>query len=257
MGNSQILSLLKGKITGIVIFGFFVAALSFLAIVAKEKNFKVTTDYLIVQNQTQNEDFYTLSKSAEYTGRILNEGVYSEIFIEEIINTGKVNKEFLPFDKKERMKEWSKTVNVNRNSELGILSVEVFDDSQKQALEISGAIGDVLIAKNSLFLGEGQNISIKVLSGPITEKNPTLENVFATMIGGFVLGVMIGMLWTIYHENERRNKIFSHSPVNSDYAQRHLEETSPMASEEKNINRMEAGGNFMSDKEYLESFIMK
>lgn len=238
MSNNNISALIRGKITGIIILGLFVAALSFLALVAKEKNFKVTTDYLIVQNQTQNEDFYTLSKSAEYTGRILNEGIYSELFIDEVIKTEKVNAEFLPFDKKEKMKEWGKTVQVNRNPELGILSIEVFNDSQKQSLAISNAIGDVLMNKNNLFLGEGQNIGVKILSGPIVEKNPTFENISATMAGGFVLGIMLGILWVVYKENKRRKYVFAPSkmPVNFGVA-----------------NKMETGGSFLSEEEYLES----
>lgn len=213
MSNNYILSVVKEKMAGIIIFGIFVAALSFLFLVTKEKSFKVATDYLIVQNQTQNQDFYTLSKSAEYTGRILNEGMYSELFINEVIATGKVNSEFLPFDKKQRMKEWGKTVQINRNPDLGILSVEVFDNNQKQALAISNAIGDVLISKNNLFLGEGQNISVKILSGPIFEKNPTIENIFAVMAGGFVLGVMLGSLWAMQRESKRRKRLFANTGI--------------------------------------------
>jgi capsular polysaccharide biosynthesis protein len=240
MNNGGILPLIRGKITGIIIFGFFVAALSFLALVAKEKNFKVTTDFLIVQNQTQNEDFYTLSKSAEYTGRILNEGIYSELFIDEVIKSGKVNAEFLPFDKKEKMKQWSKNVQVNRNPDLGILSVEVFDNNQKQSLAISDAIGDVLMNKNNLFLGEGQNIGVKVLSGPIAEKNPTFTNILATMAGGFVLGIMLGILYVVYNEDKRRKNIFAPARMQTNYG----------TMNSGAMNRMEAGGNSLSEEEY-------
>ena len=126
MQFNQILPLIRLKLAGIIMFGLLVAAFSFLALVVKEKNFKVNTAYLIVQNQGLNEDYYTLSKSAEYVGKVLGEGIYSELFIDEVLKTGKVNPEFLPFDKKEKMKEWGKNVEVRRNPDLGIMSIEVF-----------------------------------------------------------------------------------------------------------------------------------
>jgi capsular polysaccharide biosynthesis protein len=238
MQTNQILSLIKRKTTGIVLFGVFVAALSFLILVIKEKNFKVSTDYLIVQNQTGNQDFYTLSKSAEYIGKVLNEGAYSELFINEITKTGKVNAEFLPFDKKEKMKEWSKIVNVSRNADLGIISINVFDNNQNQALAISNAISDVLITKNSLFLGDGQNINVRVLSGPVMEKNPTIANIFATAISGFILGILLGALWIVLREDRRKKEIFSQPKKSLNFGAQ---------------NRMETAGNFMSEDEYRES----
>ena len=128
MQSNQILTLIKKKTGSILLFGVLVAAVSFSALIFKEKNFKVSTDYLITQNQTGSQDFYTLSKSAQYVGKILNEGIYSELFINEVTKTGKVNPEFLPFDKKAELTQWGNTVQVNLNPDLGILSVQVFDN---------------------------------------------------------------------------------------------------------------------------------
>lgn len=238
MQTNQIMALIKRKTTGIILFGIFVAALSFLVLVVKEKNFRVSTDYLIVQNQTGNQDFYTLSKSAEYVGKVLNEGIYSELFANEIAKTGKINAEFLPFDKKEKLKEWSKMIGVSRNPDLGIISVAVFDNDQKQALSISEAVSEVLNTKNSMFLGEGQNINIKILSGPIIEKNPTIANISATAIGGFILGIMISALWIVLKESKRKRKIFSQPKISGNPSTQ---------------DRMEQAGNFLSEDEYRES----
>jgi capsular polysaccharide biosynthesis protein len=194
----NLLAKMKEKTAFMALSGLLLAALSFLFLVITEKNYKVSTDYLIVQNQSGSQDFYTLSKSAEYIGKVLNEGVYSELFIDEVVKTGKVNAEFLPFDKKDKLKQWSKIVKVNRNAELGILSIEVFDNDKRQAANISDAIADVLTNKNNLFRGEGQNINVKVLSGPVTEKNPSITNIAAAMIGGFVLGFLLSAMSVYY-----------------------------------------------------------
>lgn len=244
MQNNQILALIKKKIGGIILFAVFLAALSFFALVIKEKNFKVETDYLIVQNQTSSQDFYTLSKSAQYIGKVLNEGIYSEVFIGEVVRTGKVNAEFLPFDKKEKLKDWGNAVEVSLNPDLGIITVQVFDNNQKQALAIAQAIAEVLTTKSSLFYGEGQNIDIKVLSGPVLEKNPSIGNIAAVSIGGFVLGVMLSVLWTISREDRRKKEMFSRG------AQAMNLNVQARASMQ---DRMELAGNFMSEEEYQES----
>lgn len=195
----NLLAKMKEKTAFMALSGLLLAALSFLFLVITEKSYKVSTDYLIVQNQSGSQDFYTLSKSAEYIGKVLNEGVYSELFVDEVVKTGKVNKEFLPFDKKEKLKQWSKIVKVNRNAELGILSIEVFDNDKRQAANISDAIADVLTNKNNLFRGEGQNINVKVLSGQVIEKNPSITNIAAAMIGGFILGFLLSAM-KVYYE---------------------------------------------------------
>lgn len=215
MQNNQILALIRKKAWSIILFGVLVASLSFLALVVKEKSFKVSTDYLIVQNQTGNQDFYTLSKSAEYIGKILKEGVSSEIFINEVTKTGKVNAEFLPFDKKEKLKQWGKTVQVGLNPDLGIISVQVFEDNQRQAQAIADATAQVLTTQNAIFRGDGQNIDIKVLSGPVVEKNPSLGNIAAVSIAGFVLGAMLSSLWFVYKNEKRKDAVFTHPMAKS------------------------------------------
>ncbi|NTW27511.1 MAG: hypothetical protein HGA36_04260 [Candidatus Moranbacteria bacterium] len=243
MQNNQILAPIKKKFATIMLIGLLTAALSFFILVVKEKNFKVSTDYLIVQNQTTSQDFYTLSKSAEYIGKILNEGVYSEIFIGEVVKTGKVSPEFLPFDKKEKLKTWSNAVSVGLNPDLGIINVQVFDNDQKKALAISDAIAEVLSTKSNLFYGAGQNIDVKVLSGPVLEKNPSLMNIIAVSVGGFALGIMLSALWVISRDDRKRKDLFSHS-ANSVRA--------GMQAKPSPQIQMETAGNFMSDEDYLE-----
>ena len=186
--------------------GFLAASLSFLFLVASEKNFKTNTDFLIIQNQTESQDFYSLFKSAEYVRDILSESVYSELFINEVIKTEKVNSEFLPFDKRKRMKEWNKIVKVKSGSQPGIISVEVLGNSQKEVFNISESIIEVMITKNQIFRGEG-NLEVKVLSGPIIEKNPGMGDIVMAVIGGFALGFLISLIG-IYYKEERDAELY-------------------------------------------------
>jgi len=185
----------------IILIGVLVAALSFVILVVKEKKYKVSTDFLIVRNQTGNQDYYSLTKSAEYLGKVLGESIYSELFIGEVIKTGKVGEEFLSFDKGARVRDWNKIISVKRGPELGIFSVEVTGDNQKNTIRISQAIADVLVNSNKIFLGENQNVEIKVLTGPITENNPELETIALVLVGGMILGVLFGFIW-VFFRNE-------------------------------------------------------
>jgi len=207
--NNKIVFLVKEKLGAIILMGVLAASLSFLTLVASQKNFKAGTDFLIIQNQTESQDFYSLFKSAEYVRDVLSESVYSELFINEVIKTEKVNGEFLPFDKRKRLKEWNKIVKVKSGSQPGIISVEVLGNNRKEVLNISESIIEVMITKNQIFRGEG-NLEVKVLSGPIIEKNPGLNDIIMIVIGGFALGFLISLI-SIYYKEERDSRLYRSS----------------------------------------------
>ena len=178
--------------------GLLFAALSFVGFLALEKNFKSEIKFLIVQEQAGSQDYYSLSKSAEYLGKIMGEAIHSELFIQEVLKSEKVNDEFLPFDKKERMKEWAKMVKVSKNYQLGTIETTIYSDGSKEIQGLSEAIIEVLTQKNSLFRSGSQGIEVRVLSGPIIEKNPTIANIALIMLAGFLLGVLVSILWVYY-----------------------------------------------------------
>ena len=191
------MALNRQKIGMIILVGFLVAALAFLFSVAGKKSFRANTDLLAIQKNEEAKDFYTLFKSTEFLGNVMSEAVYSELFIDELIATGKVSQQFLPTNKKERLEEWRKLVAVIPNPQNGIIKVKVFSDSQKEVVALSEGIIQVISAKNDLFLGEA-NLEMKVLSGPIYEKNPSIAEVIMAIIGGFLVGIFVSGIWTYY-----------------------------------------------------------
>ncbi|MDP3957132.1 MAG: hypothetical protein Q8Q10_01350 [bacterium] len=165
-------------------------------------------DFLVVQTNVGNQDFYTQFKSSEYLGKILSEAIYSERFINAVVETGKVNTEFLPFDKKDRLKTWSEMVFVKNNLELGIISVTVKSDRERDAARIMDGITLVLTQQNSLFRGgDEKSVDIRILSGPILERNPTKSEIFKVVLGGFFAGFFLTGVWLIVrNENFLKNK---------------------------------------------------
>lgn len=205
--------ILKQKAGIIILGGVLVGSLSFAFLAVSQKNFKVTTQFLIVQDQkTGPQDFFSLSKSVEYNGKVMGEAVYSELFIDELVKTEKVNAEFLPFNKKDRLKEWSKMVNVGRDSQLGLITITIFNNKKNEALGISEGIIQVLAQKSYLFRGSGQDIDFRVISGPILEENPSIEQLLMAILGGLIFGMFITLIWNYYRKADE-NLVFSNMTV--------------------------------------------
>ena len=81
---------------------------------------------------------------------------------------------------------------VQKNLELGVLSVTVKYDNDRDAARVMSSISEVLIEKNSLFRsGDEKSVEIRVLSGPILETTPTLKKILLVLGGGFLSGILL------------------------------------------------------------------
>ncbi len=216
MGNQNIFALLRSKFGALVIVGLLFGALSFFGLMVTEKPFQTKMDFLVVQSNANNQDFYTLFKSSEYLGKILSEAVYSDRFIDALVETGKVNKEFLPFDKQERLATWSKMVTVNKNLELGIISVTVSGDRERDVARIMDGIAQVLTERNSLFRsGDEKSVEIRILSGPILEQSPNVAKILKVVLLAFVAGFLLSAFFVIAREESRATIVRgTHVPFN-------------------------------------------
>lgn len=220
MGNQNIFALLRSKFGTLVIAGLLFGALSFFGLMVTEKPFQTKMDFLVVQSNANNQDFYTLFKSSEYLGKILSEAVYSDRFIDALVETGKVNKEFLPFDKQERLATWSKMVTVNKNLELGIISVTVSGDRERDVARIMDGIAQVLTERNSLFRsGDEKSVEIRILSGPILEQSPNVAKILKVVLLAFVAGFLLSAFFVIAKEESRATIVRgTHVPFNDPMA---------------------------------------
>lgn len=196
MPTTNILALLWEKKGSIFLFGVFIAAAVFFTETAVSPRYAVRTDFMVVQS-SGSQDFYTLFKSSEYLSKVLSESLYSERFINAVIETGKVSAQgFLPTNKKERLASWRKMVAVEKNIELGMLAVTVKSDTEKEAAKTMEAISEVLINKNQEFRGGDEKaVEIRVLSGPISDRNPNPKELIALALMGFVAGAFVRSAW--------------------------------------------------------------
>jgi capsular polysaccharide biosynthesis protein len=180
----------------LILSGLSGMALAFLLLVFFSRDFTVQTDYLVIQQSADKQDFYTLSKSVEYSGNILKAAIASDLFFSEAANTNYFDVSAFPSDERERLKLWRKSIKVSQKSCAGILEVTVKRPSQTEAKGIARAIASVLIEKNELFRsGTKDSLSIKVISGPIVEQNPTVKTLAFGLAAGAVLGTSLMLLY--------------------------------------------------------------
>ena len=221
MTTEKMLKLAKNNLKTAILFGLLLGALSFLLLVMTQKNFRSSADILMSQSQTGTTDYYALSQSNNYLTNILSQSIYSEKFLEDVSATGKVSTTFLKGDSAQQLKSWKKIVAVKNNSSVGIMSIQVFGDTQIQTDQLSQAILDIIVNHNSFFLGQDQNVNVRVLSGPIVEKNPSFTQIIMSCLGGFVVGMLFFLLFIIYRaefleENELEINIAEYAPKNSE-----------------------------------------
>lgn len=208
MGNQPLFMVLRSKIGTMVLWGFLFGALGFFVLMVTEKPFQTKTDFLVVQANATSQDFYSLFKSSEYLGKVLSEAIYSERFIDALVETGKVNKEFLPFDKGKRLAAWSKMVQVEKNLELGILSVTVKGDRERDIVRAMSGIVQVLTEQNALFRGgDEKSVEIRILSGPILSESPDLTKMVKVTVAAFLAGLFLSAFFVVVKAETRYKSI--------------------------------------------------
>lgn len=180
----------------VILFGVLLAALTFWGAIIANKNFQARADVLIVQNQNGYSDYYALSRSADYLSQVLTESIYSERFIQKVAEKNIVNIDnMLPKDKSEKLKKWNQMVKVNKKSDTGLLSIETYGDTPTEAVQTSEAVLKVLTEDYYIFLGRGQDLDVRVLSGPILEKTFGMLSLVFIIFGGFVIGCLLAIVW--------------------------------------------------------------
>jgi len=180
--------LLKESIARGLFLGAFFALLGIGSAFVLQAPYRSSTDFMISSAQN-GQDYYTATRSAEYMSRVLSEVVYSESFINTILETGDIDSNFLPKDKKDRLKQWAQMLSVNKNPELGFIKVVISGSSEREVSRISQAMTIVLTEKSGEFFGNGNEaVNVKLLSGPIIEANPSGSLLSFIAIAGFLLG---------------------------------------------------------------------
>lgn len=172
------------------------AVLFFDLIVIQEPEYKASTKILVVQKQVSGQDIYTISKSAQYLTNILKEGIYSDVFFEDVLKSP-YQVEIADFSTqlKERRKEWQKSVKISIVRDLGLIEVDVFYPQKEKAEQIAWAVVDTLGKNHQFYHGSGQNVEVKVLDNPLVSQNPATIRLWIGTVFGALLGFLVSLGW--------------------------------------------------------------
>jgi capsular polysaccharide biosynthesis protein len=164
---------------------------------------------LVIQKQPEDKvDAFSAAKSAEYLSDIFSKVIYSDSFIDDVIQSPlNITRKFSN-DREERKKEWEKDIKVKKVNNTGILEISVFDTSRKEAEKIVQAIAGNLSTNNGKYHGGGQKIVVNAIDGPITSQNQARPNVLLNSLLALLVGA-IGSMGFFYFigETDKKNDL--------------------------------------------------
>jgi capsular polysaccharide biosynthesis protein len=151
---------------------------------------------LVVQNFPEETDPYAISKANEYLTSVLSKVVSSNLFYEDIMDSGfLINRTYFSKNDnaKKEMKKWRKTVYAKPLSDSGIIDIKVYHQDKSQLKQIANAINFILKSKHNLYHGAGNNITIKIIDRPIISTWPTKPNVLLNVFIALVFALILSL----------------------------------------------------------------
>ena len=181
-----------------ILVGLLLAAISFWGIMLLSPRYQSNFDVLVVQNQEGFVDSYTLAKSTEYFSRLLSESVYTETFLNKVIEGDPDLSKILPVGREDRMKAWGKMVQTSINVDLGMIHLKTLANGKADVERLSKTIGNVLAQNNNLFISENQKIEVRMINAPLIKNNPGTNMLIFTVVASFLIGMLLVFIISFY-----------------------------------------------------------
>ncbi len=163
---------------------------------------------LVIQVQPNDKvDAFSAAKSAEYLSDILARVIYSESFVQNILESPFDAKIDFPLDAEKKKEYWKNKIDVKRVNNTGIIEVAVFDRDRLNAEKIAEAISWAYNIKGNEYHGGGDRVKIEKIDGPITSINPTKPNLLLNTLLGIILG-LVGSVAVIFFLEDFELRIF-------------------------------------------------
>src|SRR3989344_440502 len=207
MRKKGFLSLAKESIAPGLVVGIIIAVIGIGGAFVTQERFKASADFMLSSTQ-EGQDYYTVTRSAEYMSRVLGEIVYSESFIGAVADTGRVDANFLPRDKKDRLEAWSRMLAGEKNADLGFINISLSGTSERDGSKIAQAVLAVLSEKSGELFGTGgEKVTVRLLSGPIIENNPSASELAIITLAGLAFGFFVQLAWRLVREEFRSDML--------------------------------------------------
>ncbi|MCK5080570.1 MAG: hypothetical protein KAQ63_00245 [Candidatus Moranbacteria bacterium] len=188
--SDKLFNKIKKKWQTVMILVFMVVAITFSISIFIPARYSSKIKMIIIQNHQSDEvDAFSAAKSAEYLSDIIANVVFTESFIQDMLDAPfEVKRNFSGFSE-EKMKTWEKTVDVDKENNTGILTITTFDRSKSEAEAIAESIAWGLNVRGSKYHGGGDSIKIKTIDGPITSEKSATPNVLLNSLLALIVGI--------------------------------------------------------------------
>jgi len=198
--NLDYLEILKRKARTIALIICLVIVLGLVITVAQPFKYRSTIQVLVIEHQL-NLDAYTAIRAAERMNNNLSHIIYTNSFMDKVLQAGFNVQDNLPSDSLARKKAWGKTIQTYVVPETGILKVDVYHPSRKQAEAMAHSIAYVLATAGSEYIGS-QSVTIKTIDQPITSLRPVKPNIALNLMASLALGILIAMGYVLLRFKE-------------------------------------------------------
>ncbi|MDI3496437.1 MAG: hypothetical protein PWQ35_458 [Patescibacteria group bacterium] len=194
MEFSDFLALLRRKRQTIFVIVLVVTMLTILVSLIQPLKYRVSSRLLVTQN-SDNTDAYSLSRSNEYLGNLFATVVYSGSFYDKVLNSKyNVDKNYFAGDYSKQLKRWNRTVATKTKQDTGIIEINIYHPQVSEARKIALAVNDILINNNQDYHG-GKNVEISVIDQPLASNYPVKPNIAANSL----LAIAISFLFSLFY----------------------------------------------------------
>lgn len=192
------LNVLERNFRLIFMWGLIFAILSVAASLFFPKQYKATSQVLIISRDRAGVDPYTQARSAERIGANLAQVMKTTDFYNKVMNsTG------YPFDRQPwknlndywQRKKWAKDVQAAMVYGGSLLGINIYSHSRAEAVNLSNAITQTLVTQGWEYLGG--DVAIKAVSNPLASRWAVRPNIFINAAIGFLAGSLISGLWVL------------------------------------------------------------
>ncbi|MDD5294572.1 MAG: Wzz/FepE/Etk N-terminal domain-containing protein, partial [Patescibacteria group bacterium] len=207
MEFSEFFNLIRKRKQIILLAVFLFLLISLALTFISPLEYRATTKLLITQNNNLG-DAYSLSRSNQFLSTVLSEVVYSSSFFEQVLGAGfNIDQTIFSADQNKNMKKWRQLVSAKPISDTGMIVINTYNEDKYQASQINQAVAYILQTKNSLYHGLGDKVSVKVIDKTIVSNWPVRPNVILNIALGIVSGLLVGFCFVyLYPEKKFRLK---------------------------------------------------
>ena len=185
---------LKRKWQTVVLFMLVFATLAFVFSVVQPQKYRSEQRFLVVSAYAEDVDPYAATRSTEYLTNLLSEIMYSQNFLNEVMNSGyALDESIFPEDARKKKKAWAKSLRTRVLGDTGILDITIYHKDRFVTEQLALAVGAVLRTEHAQYHSRAGAVTIQTIDQPITSLRPVQPNILLNTVAGLALGILAGL----------------------------------------------------------------